>query len=216
MAVSDIVNRVAQQIFGSSLAVKVERELTEERLTQRQAWVNELASLNEAELITIHDVHEPAKAQALAAVQRCQAAQREADEQLTAVTRAANLETWETDRERGRLETLLVRSASPLIAAFIATLPVLEEETGREIQGTEDVDERTGCVICWSNSESGNARLAAIRQARADAHALVFLPLSHGEVIERLAQIRDAIPEVGPMVRTVSPPRGERLRRMAS
>jgi hypothetical protein len=71
-------------------------------------------------------------------------------------------------------------------------------------------------VICWSNSESGNARLAAIRQARADAHALVFLPLNEAELAERLAQIQDSIPEIGPMVRTVSPPRGERLRRLAS
>jgi hypothetical protein len=179
---------------GKAIARQAETAQSAKLSVQRQAWGDDLAALDEVELIALRETHEPARAAALTRVLQCEAALHEAREQYTAVDRAASLVTWETDRERTRLQKALIESASPLIAVCERALRTDLEATyaQRDDVMGKNLDGRL--VLAWSNRGSVERRVAAITAAIETVKKLVYEPLDDAALTARLEDVRTSLP----------------------
>lgn len=194
MTLSTIIDRISERILGSPLATTVARELTEERLAQRQDWAKELAALDDAELLAIRETHEPAKAQALADVKRCEAALSDACARYASIHRAAQAASFVADAARGRLQKALADSASPRLAAceldLRAEAHALYAQRDQVIVKTIDGNHRE----IWSNTASIGRRATALHAAIATVQALAVEALDEAALETRLVDLRAQLP----------------------
>ncbi len=203
---STIIDRLATKILGSPIAQLAARELEEERLAAHRALTARLRALDVQDLAA-HQTAARDLAAAREDVEQQQIALEQARARYTVVDRAAWLASGDIAHQRTLTEKALLDLASPAIDAFILTLRAVATETVGVLHASSATNPLTDAVNTWSNWESGKERLAAIQAAIAEAETLKFVALTEAELAARLELLREAIPEVGPRVRTVAMPR---------
>ncbi len=198
MSISTIIDRVAERILGSPIAVQVERELSEERLAARQVSAD-AAARNRAMLLEENQQH----AQQLAAIDReIDAIQQQLDR---ARARRGNAEVghleraWTFQQAIERHECELSRSVSPLISEFSTWLWWEIDITlgNRRWVDTKMQDGKRH--VRWSNSASISKRVHAIREAINTVGLLALEPIDDEMLTQRIAALRDALPPVEPV-----------------
>lgn len=199
-SLSSIVESISQRILGSPLAAKVDAELTEERLATQRALVEQLTALDAHALDAALTAARDRAARRLDGDRR-QAALDQWRAEDAAWEQAVTLATLARDHQRSLTQKALLDLASPRIAACVAALQALWEETSRQGQASRDTNQLTDAVVIWSNAASLSARLAAIRHAIVEANDLVFVPLTEADLGERLREITAAIPPLDTFLR---------------
>jgi len=199
MASTSIVDRIAERIFGSSLAIKVERELADEASATRQAQAAELVTL-EAQLSARVQAEVPVRGAAAADVAAHEAALKVARGHADDRERAYRLELWDLEQRRDRLKGSLRWTASPQIAAFVAELRALLPATfdQRDAVVERAVDGRD--YVRWTNQGSIIARVDAIRSLISnefsEAGAMWYEALDEATLTAWLDAVRATIPLV--------------------
>lgn len=195
-----IVDRIAAKILGSPIAQVAERELAEDRLAQQHALAAELAAI-EKQALQASITADRERALRLEELDRLQAALDEWRARNAAHERAVYLACRAREDQCSLAEKKMIDLASPSIASYVAALYALAETTRDQIQGDLKKNGLTDASIALSNKASIDATLTAIQRAVDQAKALVFEPLSEADLVDRLTQIRDAIPPLESFLR---------------
>lgn len=173
---------------------KILEEEAAEQTSDREAVIAELEAVGQERAATLPDLRE--------AVQEAEAEAREAweayataDEARHRASNALMAATSSLEARRDRLQARLRQMADPRIEAAIAELQelwLLERRTPADITAGPR-NHITGQTVNYSNYESVQARVMAIRAAIAELEALKVDPSA--DVPARIAEIRDSIPE---------------------
>jgi len=198
MTLSTIVDRISERILGSPLAKKVEADLAAETLARRQAWVDELAALDLAELMAIRNEYDPASAHALGEVRRCEAALDAARLELQTIERRRNMASLEVSQLRDRLQRALLDTASPRLAACMRDLRAEYDAMAGALDRVlvKMVDGKHHEM--WSNHPSVHRRASAILVAIDAVKALAFEPGDDVAIEARVSALREQLPAIEP------------------
>lgn len=193
-----IIDRISEKIFGSPLAITIERELADETFATRQTQAEELAAL-EAQLFEKVAARARERAAAADAIADREAATAAARARAGDLERTYRREMDPLEDRRDRLLYLLRCSASPQLDACVAEL---RAQLANSNALRDTVSERTvdgGSRVAWSNHGTVDAYVAAIYRLIGelrDDGPLRLEALDEATVTARLTALRASLPSV--------------------
>ena len=175
-------------------AIQAEAEI--ERLAQRADLAERLKILNASQLKRAK-AFVPVDAADQERLQKAQAVVKEASEIMGSHRMAYSSANLADDMARSRLENELRDTASPALSECIATLWKWLHVTHSQLDYTsEGWHYGGGRIAAWSNQQSVDTRVAAIKAAIETAESLKLAALDDAAVARAVADLCDGLPTV--------------------